>query len=80
MFAAFKVWKDADFDPALRAFYYVSVIKIPTPRWTAYDAKYLDVKMPPEVSMTTTERRLYVAHLVRAADVNSATTINLRNN
>jgi hypothetical protein len=51
-----KVWKDPDFDPALRAFYYVRVIEIPTPRWTAYDAKYFGVKMPPDVPMTTTER------------------------
>ena len=50
------VWKDPDFDPALRAFYYVRVIEIPTPRWTAYDAKYYGVKMPIEVPMTTTER------------------------
>jgi Protein of unknown function (DUF3604) len=51
-----SVWKDPDFDPALRAFYYGRVIEIPTPRWTAYDAKYFDIKMPAEVTMTTTER------------------------
>ena len=50
------VWKDPDFDPAQRAFYYGRVIEIPTPRWTAYDAKYFGVKMPKEVPMTTTER------------------------
>jgi hypothetical protein len=50
------VWKDPAFDPALRAFYYVRVIEIPTPRWTAYDAKYFGLTLPKEVPMTTTER------------------------
>lgn len=50
------VWKDPDFDPTQRAFYYGRVIEIPTPRWTAYDAKRFGVTMPKEVQMTTTER------------------------
>ena len=35
-------WEDPDFDPALRAFYYVRVIEIPTPRWTAFAEITLD--------------------------------------
>ena len=50
------VWKDPDFDPTQAAFYYGRVIEIPTPRWTAYDAKKFGVKMPKEVPMITTER------------------------
>ena len=30
--------------------------KIPTPRWTAYDAKRFNVEMPKEVPMITQER------------------------
>ena len=50
------VWTDPDFDPAQRAFYYGRVLEIPTPRWTAYDAKYFGVKMAPEVVMEMQER------------------------
>ncbi|MFV2056493.1 MAG: DUF3604 domain-containing protein [Thiohalomonadales bacterium] len=50
------VWKDPDFNAKENAFYYARVIEIPTPRWTAYDAKYFKVKMPAEVPMITTER------------------------
>ena len=50
------VWKDPDFDPDQRAFYYVRVLEIPTPRWTAYDAKYFGVEMGDEVPMTAQQR------------------------
>ena len=32
------VWVDPDFDPDERAFYYVRVLEIPTPRYSTYDA------------------------------------------
>jgi hypothetical protein len=34
----------------------VRVLEIPTPRWTAYDAKRFGVTMGKEVPMTTQER------------------------
>jgi hypothetical protein len=50
------VWTDPDFDPSLSAFYYGRVIEIPTPRWTAYDAKRFGVQPLPGTAMTITER------------------------
>ena len=50
------VWKDPDFDPALGAFYYVRVLEIPTPRWTAYDAKRFGIQPLPGTRMTLQER------------------------
>jgi hypothetical protein len=51
-----SVWMDPDFDPDVQAVYYARVLEIPTPRWTAYDAKYFGVTMAPEVPMTIQER------------------------
>jgi hypothetical protein len=49
-------WEDPAFDPRERAFYYVRVLEIPTPRWTAFDAKFYRVEMSPEVPMSVQER------------------------
>jgi len=49
-------WKDPDFDPKLRAFYYVRVLEIPTPRWTTYDAVFYGKQLPKGVPAAEQER------------------------
>jgi len=53
-------WRDPAFDPKERAFYYVRVIEIPTPRWTTYDAKIFKVKLP-EGAPTSIQDRSYTS-------------------
>ena len=49
-------WKDPAFDPKQRAFYYIRVLEIPTPRWTTYDAAFFGVELPEGVPPTHQER------------------------
>ena len=49
-------WTDPEFDADRPSFYYARVIEIPTPRWTAYDAKTYDQVLPDTVPVTTQER------------------------
>ena len=53
-------WQDPDFDPQQRAFYYVRVLEIPTPRWTTFDAKVFDRKIP-EGAPTEIQERAYTS-------------------
>jgi hypothetical protein len=49
-------WTDPDFKADERAFYYVRVKEIPTPRWTTYDAAFFNVELPKDVPPTHQER------------------------
>ena len=49
-------WSDPDFDPGERAFYYVRVLEIPTPRWTTYDAVRFGSDPIPEAPASVQQR------------------------
>jgi hypothetical protein len=49
-------WKDPAFNAKERAFYYVRVLEIPTPRWTTFDAKFFGVRLPTDVPASLQER------------------------
>lgn len=51
------LWQDPEFDEHCPAFYYVRVLEVPTPRWTAYDSEYFELNdLPEEVPMIIQER------------------------
>ena len=49
-------WEDPDFDAQVPAVYYVRVLEIPKPRWTAYDQKRFGIDMPDDIPMTVQDR------------------------
>ena len=52
-------WADPDFNADDAAFYYVRVLEIPTPRWTAYDAAIYGTGGLPETVPLVTRERAY---------------------
>jgi hypothetical protein len=53
------VWEDPDFDPEVRAFYYLRVLQIPTPRHTLYDAIALGMDPQKTGHPPTIQERAY---------------------
>ncbi len=50
------LWQDPEFDPKLRAFYYLRVLEIPTPRWVLFDALRYGAKLLPGTELKAQER------------------------
>ena len=50
------VWTDPEFDPAVRAFYYVRVLMIPTPTWIDYDKVKFNLTLDPAIPLKQQER------------------------
>ncbi len=50
------MWSDPEFDASQRAFYYVRVLEIPTPRWVVFDALRYGAKLLPETELKSQER------------------------
>jgi hypothetical protein len=49
-------WTDPDFNAAERAYYYLRVLEIPTPRWSTYDAARFGKKPPADFPATEAQR------------------------
>ena len=50
------VWTDPEFNSEEKAFYYVRVLEIPTPRWTIYDEKFFKFNIDKKLTETIQER------------------------
>jgi hypothetical protein len=50
------IWTDPEFNASQKAFYYVRVLEIPTPRWVLFDALRYGAKLTPEMELKSQER------------------------
>lgn len=50
------LWSDPEFNPGQRAFYYVRVLEIPTPRWVLFDMIRYGAKLLPGTELKSQER------------------------
>jgi hypothetical protein len=50
------VWTDPEFNPDIKAFYYLRVLEIPTPRWVLFDALRYGAKLLPGTTLKAQER------------------------
>jgi hypothetical protein len=50
------IWADPEFNPDMRAFYYLRVLEIPTPRWVLFDALRYGAKLLPGTELKAQER------------------------
>ena len=50
------VWTDPEFDAKQRAFYYVRVLEIPTPRWVLFDALRYGAELRDDMELIAQER------------------------
>jgi len=50
------IWTDPDFDPTIKAFYYVRVLENPTCRWSTWDSIKAGVTPRPDLHQTIQER------------------------
>jgi hypothetical protein len=55
------LWTDPDFDPSQRAFYYVRVLEVPTPRHSLRDAIALQVDPAETRQATSIQERAYTS-------------------
>ena len=51
-----SAWVDPEFDADVASFYYVRVLEIPTPRWTAFDVARFGAEMPEGAILKHQER------------------------